>query len=456
MPSNIVKPACLFLSIVLFAASCIKEEPLPSPEKAITSFSLRRADSTRFNTQDVLLTMGEDSILVSLPPGTDLTDLIATVTFDGVSLNPPSGSHVNFSHPVKYTVTAADSSKREYTVVITSRKMLYFGAARNFYAVDQGTGLLMWSYADGSSFAYSDPAFQNGIVYAGSTSGKMYAFNAKTGAVIWQKALGSYGIESGAAVAGNTLYVGDNNDIFYALDATTGQEKWRFTAFSNIETNPVLFNNTVIFGADDATVYALDTTTGSTVWTFRTENSILASSPKISNGVVFIGEDNGYLYAINATNGQLKWKYSTNGVSLGHSTPAIYNGVVYIAGAYVPFSHYSILGSLYAVNEFTGQEVWRSLDSLGFSTSPCVDNGKVYVSADNGNLYAVDAASGSILWQKSIYANSASGAVYGNTLYVGGSGTLNFYAFDKTTGEEKWRYGIGQQCCGNSTPVIGE
>jgi outer membrane protein assembly factor BamB len=284
----------------------------------------------------------------------------------------------------------------------------------------------------------------------------MYAFNAKTGAVIWQKTLGSYGIESGAAVTGNTVYVGDNNDVFYALDATTGQEKWRFTAFSNISTNPVIFNNTVIFGADDATVYALDTTTGSKVWTFRTENMILSSSPKISNGVVFIGEDNGYLYAINATNGQLKWKYSTNGVSLAHSTPAIYNGVVYIAGAYRPLSHYNYLGSLYAVNEFTGTEKWRSLDSLGFSTSPCVDNGKVYVSADDGNLYAVDATSGSILWQQMIIANSASAAVYGNTVYVGGSGTLNFYAFDKNTGEVKWRYGLGQQCCGNSTPVMEE
>jgi len=458
MHLKIVMRVCLTLLTTVTIASCTKEEttedPPASSEKAITAFALKKNDQSSFPAGDVTLTIGEDSVKVELAAGADLTDLIPEITFNGISIIPASGLHQDFSKPVKYTVTAADSSKRQYTILVTKRKTVFVGTTKNFYALDEGNGHLIWKFSDNGSFASSDPALYNGIVYAGSISGMMYAFNANTGAVIWQHALGNIGIGCAPAVAGNTVYVGDNNDNFYALNASTGQEKWRYTTYGNISSSPVLYKNMVIFGSDDSYLYALDTTTGSRVWRYITQGMIVYSAPKISNGVVFIGGRAGLLHAVDANTGKMKWQYSTNGVSMEMSSPAIYNGVVYIGGWH-DFNNFSIDGSLYAVNEYTGQEVWRSLDSLGIDTSPCADNGKLYISAEDGYLHALDAATGVELWSKSILPNGSSAAVYGNTLFIGGSGSWYIYALNKDTGAEKWKFDIRNEWGNTSTPVIG-
>jgi outer membrane protein assembly factor BamB len=457
MPLKFVKPFCWLIIVMTSISSCTTEdEPKPPTDKDITAFILKNADQLPFDPADVSVSIGKDSIEVVLPAGTDLTRLIPDIRITGVSVSPASGVPQDFSNGIRYTVTAGDSSTHVYTVLVKRRKAVYMGTSAAFYALDEANGRQVWKFTDGRSFAYSDPVLYKGIVYAGGISGYMYAFNANTGAVIWKTKLGSTGIECGPAVAGNTVYVGDNDDYFYALDATTGAEKWRFSTLSNNSSNPVLFGNTVIFGSSDSRLIALDTATGSLVWQYNTGDAINSSAPALSNGVVFVGSRDGYLYAINAATGQLKWRYSTINISLEASSPAVYNGIVYIGGWYdTDIPDVSIGGSLYAVNEQTGQLVWHALDSLGFSTSPCVNDGKVYISADDGSLYAVHAATGIVLWDKKILPNSASAAISGNTLYVGGSGTWYIYALDKNTGAEKWKFRLQDNEYQGSTPVIG-
>ena len=454
MPSKFVKPICWLLIAIMGLSSCTTgDEPKPPTDKDITAFILKKADQLPFDPADVSISLGKDSIEVVLPAGTDLTRLIPDITISGVSVSPASGMPQDFSNGIKYTVTAGDSSTHVYTVLVKKRKTVFIGTSGAFYALDEANGRQVWKFTDGRSFAYSDPVLYKGVVYVGGISGYMYAFNANTGAEVWKKKLGETGIECGPAVTGNTVYVGDNDDYFYALDATTGEQKWRFSTYANNSSNPVLFGNKVIFGSSDNSLIALDTTTGSLAWQYTTGAMINASAPALSNGVVFVGSRDGYLYAINAATGQLKWKYSTMGISLEMSSPAVYNGIVYIGG-WGNISDFSLHGSLYAVSEQTGQLVWHALDSLGISTSPCVDNGKVYISPNGGTLYALDAATGAILWDKRILPNGASPAISGNTLYVGGSGTWYIYALDKNTGAEKWKFNI-QNEYGGSSPVIG-
>ncbi|SHK08714.1 DUF5018 domain-containing protein, partial [Pseudozobellia thermophila] len=54
---------------------------------------------------------------VSLPPGTDVTALVPTITFTGDSVSPESEVEQDFTDPVIYTVTQGDVSK-EYTVTV--------------------------------------------------------------------------------------------------------------------------------------------------------------------------------------------------------------------------------------------------------------------------------------------------------------------------------------------------
>jgi len=60
------------------------------------------------------------NISVSVPYGTSLLSLIPTIAITGVSVSPTSFAAQNFTSPVIYTVTAADSTIQTYVVTVTA------------------------------------------------------------------------------------------------------------------------------------------------------------------------------------------------------------------------------------------------------------------------------------------------------------------------------------------------
>jgi len=61
----------------------------------------------------------DHTIAVTVPHGTDVTTLVPTVIHTGASVSPVSGTQQNFSGPVTYRVTAADTSTQDYTVTVS-------------------------------------------------------------------------------------------------------------------------------------------------------------------------------------------------------------------------------------------------------------------------------------------------------------------------------------------------
>src|SRR5512143_212122 len=91
----------------------------PSSEKAITAYSFNSVPATG------TINEGAKTIDVTVPFGTDVTALVATFTTTGASVAVGGTTQVsgttanNFTSPVIYTVTAADSSTANYTVTVT-------------------------------------------------------------------------------------------------------------------------------------------------------------------------------------------------------------------------------------------------------------------------------------------------------------------------------------------------
>jgi hypothetical protein len=71
------------------------------------------------------------TITVTVPNGTNLGALSPMVSYTGVSLDPASGTAVNFSSPVTYTVTARNGTVQPYTVRVKPKP----AAAREITAV---------------------------------------------------------------------------------------------------------------------------------------------------------------------------------------------------------------------------------------------------------------------------------------------------------------------------------
>ncbi|WP_342305841.1 DUF5018 domain-containing protein [Methanolobus sp. ZRKC5] len=84
-----------------------------NPAKAITSFD--------FATPSVTGTVdeGAKTVALTVPYGTDVTSLTPTIVHTGASVSPNTGIVQNYTNPVTYTVTAADSTTQEYVVTVT-------------------------------------------------------------------------------------------------------------------------------------------------------------------------------------------------------------------------------------------------------------------------------------------------------------------------------------------------
>ena len=148
--------------------------------------------------------------------------------------------------------------------------------------------------------------------------------------LLWSAEIGE-SVESSAAIVGDRIYVGTQPGLLMALAAGTGSVLWKYEA-SNLagvgESSPAVSGDLVFIGDLDGVLHAVDAGTGRRRWTFKTGGEI-KSSPAIAGDRVLIGSYDGHLYALNR-DGTLAWKARTEGPV--HSTPAVRDGVAYVAG----------------------------------------------------------------------------------------------------------------------------
>ena len=233
-------------------------------------------------------------------------------------------------------------------------------------------------------------------------------------------------------------------------------------AATGASTSPPAIANGVVYTSGGNHLWAFDAVgktncTGVPVWcsplwtaTISTGSDV-QSSPAVYNGVVYVGSDNGKLYAFDAAgntncSGVPKtcaplWTGSTGGSLF--SSPAVVNGVLYIG---------SEDGKLYAFDPSgttncsgapkTCAPLWTAQvgTGAGVYASPAVANGIVYVgSQTSGGLDAFDAAGNTncsgvpkqcaALWTYDTGDTSSSAAVINGVLFVGDF-LANVRAFD--------------------------
>ena len=224
---------------------------------------------------------------------------------------------------------------------------------------------LLWQFKTGGPIQAS-PVIVDGIVYIGSTDGKLYALNAKEWGIKWVFNAGS-AIRFSAAVSGGRVYFSTRDNNFYALDAKTGNQLWEFETKGWMDSPPVVFDGIVYTGAYPSRIYLLDAITGkpkserqrkvtingieygcanaefrpiipqynANYWRGYTAGS--ESFPVIANDFAYIGARNGKIHAINITSKTIVWSYQVGGSV--DAAPAISDGVLYAA---------STDGSIYA------------------------------------------------------------------------------------------------------------
>ena len=323
-----------------------------------------------------------------------------------------------------------------------------------FYALDAATGTPKWRFAmdyerrfeiqglhgispkhqtipEPWDFFTSSPAVIDDHVYFGGGDGNVYALNAGSGTLLWKFATGNV-VHTSPAVVQNTVYVGSWNSNLYALDAITGKEKWRFEAGRDPEihnqegftSSPAVVNGVVYVGCRDSHVYALDAFTGAKKWDFSTKGAWVSATPAVrdrrlyvttgasdefparlvaldtqtgesrflfdiktggfssavvSADMVYVGNTNGRLYAVDSKSGKLVWQFQTENAKKDAFDVLNQDGS--FKDRLTNFTFY----------DFQDRYVWmyKRFSVGAIVSSPVLDQGNIYFGSTDGFVYAL-------------------------------------------------------------------
>ena len=320
--------------------------------------------------------------------------------------------------------------------VIVDDQTLYVGADSGwFYALHEADLSVKWQFRarpSAKNGIHATAAVDSARVYIADYAGWMYALDKNDGELLWQSKLGDYvgassviwkdrictGVETRQPrgyfacvdrTTGEFLYksahfkdhthstpsinthsgvafIGSNDNYLYALDANTGQQVWRFETGGDIKSTPALHEDSVLATSWDGFLYRIDQVSGEEIWKFQSYGKSM-SSPSIDTdeGIVIFGSHDGNVYGVDFETGAEIWKFGTGKSILSSATIVSRsdgNGKIAFIGS---ASEY-----IYGLDPKTGKELWRFRSQGRISSVPTIENGRMYVSGDDGWLYVFE------------------------------------------------------------------
>jgi eukaryotic-like serine/threonine-protein kinase len=383
------------------------------------------------------------TITATVPATADLTKLKPTLKLsDRATVNPASGTVVDFSKAVNFTVTAEDASTQVYAVTVVkevvvsvndnisvfianqsgealaidavkgtlkwkdkldlradakspfiSSSTVYFAGYNDVFGYDITTGKSNWSYTGFSGYIGNTPLLIKNLMYV-SESESVVCLNIDTKKQIWtydaKESIYSSVCEENGVLFFTSGYL-NGKGILHAVEAITGKALWTYTMDAPTGpnyTSPAVVNN-IVYVCAGRFVEALDAKTGRLKWSSKLKYGGLYNdaSPTVVDGVVYVADR--FVYAFDASTGKLKWEFGDN-YSTYESSPIVKNGVLYIGNS---------SDEMAAIDVVTGKQKWVFKAGDEISSSPCYANGAIFFGSDDAYLYSIDATTGKLLWR---------------------------------------------------------
>ena len=341
-----------------------------------------------------------------------------------------------------------------------------------------------WTGATGGAVD-SSPSITSGVVYVGSSDGKLYAYAAGCGTLqaactpIWKGSTGG-AITSSPAVASGDVFVGSADGKVYAFKVGCGTggatcaADWTATTGGPIDSSPSVDQGVLFIGSSDSKVYAFDShgVTGCSglpkVWTATTGGAV-HSSPAATNGFVYVGSDDTKLYVFSETcaaggaSCNPLWTATTGGAV--RSSPSVSSGKVYVGSMDSKFYAFDAAG----VTDCLGSPVvctplWTATTGGAITASASEGLGRIWIASEDGKVYSFSGcatlgAACTPQWTADLgHAIDSSPAYSDGVLYIGASDG-KVYALQADcptpTCSSLWSHSIGTAVKSSPTVTTG-
>jgi outer membrane protein assembly factor BamB len=276
-----------------------------------------------------------------------------------------------------------------------------------------------------SAGGWSGTVVHDGIVYVGTTDGRVVAINSSTENLEWAYSIApvttltsglacspsavSAAIYATPIVSGDLVYIGTYSGQVLALNILArrqnltfpqrGNGEWEWDCpIDNAKSNAIVADlarsqDALYVASSNGRVYSLDKGSGDENWR-REDIPVLAeklwTSPVIQVNTLYVSTYDGYIYALSVETGELDWSFESEAGFA--SSPTIYRDTLFLGS----FDHH-----LYAIKIGSDVLEWRFPEKPAgnwFWASPVVDEGIVYAGCLDGKLYAIEAETGRERW----------------------------------------------------------
>ncbi|HYI42927.1 MAG TPA: PQQ-binding-like beta-propeller repeat protein, partial [Sphingomicrobium sp.] len=226
------------------------------------------------------------------------------------------------------------------------------------YSLKPNNGATNWSQAASLEiagvFGTASPAFAQGTVVAGFSSGELNAYRYENGRAVWQDALARTSIRTSVS------------------------------SLADIDADPVIDSGQVIAIGQGGRMVALELISGQRLWEL---NIAGISTPWVAGEWVFAVTDDAKLVAVARSNGKIRWISQLQAFrnEKNRSGPIRYSGPV-LAGNRLVLTRNT--GQLIFADPSTGRVIGGTTVGASISLPPVVANSTLYVLDDDGRLHA--------------------------------------------------------------------
>ena len=225
----------------------------------------------------------------------------------------------------------------------------------------------------------------------------------------------------------------NNKLLALSFDSNSVEKRWEYPLPAASHSSPAVTTDKVLVTCSSTandSVLAINRATGEKIWS-KGVGAVGHASPVISGDTVFITSRvvsdtiikkyTTKIVAMNLNDGTILWN-ATLGASVSpsnvaDSTPAVYDGVLYVASAD---------GTVYALSAINGTTRWSkkiyTLPSQGsvLQSSPAYADNHVYIGTPAGKIYALEATTGNPAWEYETFPIWTAAPVLGSPVVSNG------------------------------------